>query len=95
MAIIKSIDTDIGIPAIYWRIRRAELGYSTPSAAPYVVVTVEGYASRDARGRDKAAITSAVYEIPLQAGDDPDGFTRPGLYAWLKKQVRFNGAQDG
>jgi len=88
MALIKSIDTDYGIPAQYWNIGAVQEDFKGKSTE----VTFYGYASKEARDADKQPLSAGKVQI---AGDEyVAGADRAALYSIIKQKPEFDGAQD-
>ena len=88
MALSKSIDTDIGAPAVYWRLPRADFNLIEHTAW-YVL---SGYVSKEARDTGKNAILDKSFSFPLAVA--PESVTRAVLYADAKAREEFTDAQD-
>ena len=88
MALIKSIDTDFGIPASYWNIGAVQEDFKGKGTE----VTFYGYASAQARAEGKQPLSAGKVQI---AGDEyVAGADRAALYAIIKQRPEFEGAQD-
>jgi len=88
MALIKSIDTDYGIPAQYWNIGAVQEDFKGKSTE----VTFYGYASKEARDANKQPLSAGKVQI---AGDEyVAGADRAALYSIIKQKPEFDGAQD-
>ena len=88
MALIKSIDTDFGIPASYWNIGAVQEDFKGKGTE----VTFYGYASEQARQEGKQPLSAGKVQI---AGDEyVAGADRAALYAIIKQRAEFEGAQD-
>ena len=88
MAIIKSIDTDYGIPAQYWNIGAVQEDFKGKSTE----VTFYGYASKEARDAGKQPLSAGKVQI---AGDEyVAGADRQALYQIIKQKPEFDNAQD-
>ncbi len=88
MALIKSIDTDFGIPASYWNIRAVQEDFQGKGTE----VTFYGYASAQARAEGRQPLSAGKVQI---AGDEyVAGADRAALYAIIKQRPEFEGAQD-
>lgn len=88
MALIKSIDTDYGIPATYWYIGAVQEDFKGRGTE----VTFYGYASKEARESNKQPLGASKAQI---AGDEYRvGATRATLYSILKQRPEFDGAVD-
>lgn len=89
MALIKSIDTQYGIPAEYWKITRVDEYF----AEHRISVIFSAYVNKEAREAGKSPLAQgANLEI---AGDQyiPDA-TRQQIYEIAKLLPEFEGAQD-
>lgn len=80
MALIKSIETDFGIPATYWRIE-----HFTFHRDGNVDVTLHGYANAGAK--DKQPMAS--WQATIDARE-----TRASIYEALKMTDYWEGAED-
>ena len=88
MALIKSINTEFGVPAIYWNIGAVQEDFKGRGTE----VTFYGYSSKEARDEGKQPLSAGKVQI---AGDDYiAGATRAQLYATLKQRPEFESAQD-
>ena len=88
MALIKSIDTDYGIPASYWNIGAVQEDFKGKGTE----VTFYGYASQAARESGKQPLSAGKVQI---AGDEyVAGADRAALYAIIKQRPEFDGAVD-
>lgn len=88
MALIKSIDTDFGIPATYWNIGAVQEDFKGRGTE----VTFYGYASAQARAEGKQPLSAGKVQI---AGDEyVAGADRASLYAIIKQRPEFEGAVD-
>ncbi len=89
MALIKSIDTDFGIPATYWNIGAVQEDFNDLGTD----VTVYGYANKAARDVGKQPLSAGKVQI---AGDEyVAGADRSALYNIIKQRPEFDGAIDG
>ncbi len=88
MALIKSVDTDFGIPASYWNIGAVQEDFKGKGTE----VTFYGYASKEARDAGKQPLSAGKVQI---AGDEyVAGADRAALYAIIKQKPEFEGAVD-
>ena len=88
MALIKSIDTDFGIPASYWNIGAVQEDFKGKGTE----VTFYGYANEQARLDGKQPLSAGKVQI---AGDEyVAGADRAALYAIIKQRPEFEGATD-
>jgi len=88
MALIKSIDTDFGIPATYWNIGAVQEDFKGKGTE----VTFYGYASQAAREEGKQPLSAGKVQI---AGDEyVAGAPRSALYSIIKQKPEFEGAED-
>ena len=88
MALIKSIDTDYGIPATYWNLGAVQEDFKGKGTE----VTFYGYASQEAREAGKQPLSAGKVQI---AGDDyVAGADRAALYSIIKQKPEFSGATD-
>jgi hypothetical protein len=88
MALSKSIDTDIGAPAAYWRITRADFNLIDNTAW----YALSGYVSKAARDAGKGGIVDKSFSFPLVVA--PEEITRAALYANAKTREEFADAVD-
>jgi len=88
MALIKSIDTDYGIPASYWNIGAVQEDFKGKGTE----VTFYGYASKEARDANKQPLSAGKMQV---AGDEyVAGADRAALYFIIKQRPEFDGAVD-
>ena len=88
MALLKSIDTEFGIPAQYWNIGAVQEDFKGQGTE----VTFYGYASQEARFTGKQPLSAGKFQI---AGSDyVAGADRAALYLIIKQKPEFSGAQD-
>ena len=88
MALIKSVDTDFGIPATYWNIGAVQEDFKGKG----IEVTFYGYASQEARQADKQPLSAGKVQI---TGDEyVAGADRAALYVIIKQKPEFEGAED-
>lgn len=88
MALIKSIDTDFGIPANYHNIGAVQEDFKGRGTE----VTIYCYASKEARDAGKQPLSAGKVQI---AGDEyVAGADRAALYAIIKQRPEFEGATD-
>ena len=88
MALIKSIDTDFGIPATYWNIGAVQEDFKGRGTE----VTFYGYANKQAREDGKQPLSAG--KVQLNDGDYIVGANRATLYAVIKQRPEFDGATD-
>lgn len=88
MALLKSIQTDFGIPAEYWNIGAVQEDFKGRGTE----VTFYGYASEQAR-LDGAQPLSAG-KVQLTGEEYIAGADRTLLYAAIKQKPEFEGSQD-
>ena len=88
MALCKSIDTDFGIPAVYWNIGAVQEDFKGKGTE----VTFYGYASKEARESGAQPLSAGKVQV---AGDDyVAGADRSQLYEIIKQKPEFEGAED-
>jgi hypothetical protein len=88
MALIKSIDTDYGIPVTYWNIGAVQEDFKGKSTE----VIFYGYATKEAREAGKQQLSAGKVQI---SGDEyVAGADRQALYAIIKLRPEFEGAED-
>jgi hypothetical protein len=88
MALIKTVDTSFGIPAVYWNIGAVQEDFKSR----VTVVTYYGYASKESREANRQALSVGSLQI---FGDEyVAGADRAALYAILKQKPEFEGAED-
>lgn len=88
MALIKSIDTEFGIPATYWNIGAVQEDFKGKGTE----VTFYGYASMEARFAGKQPMSAGKFQL---VGDEYiAGADRTALYAIIKQKPEFAGAED-
>ena len=88
MALIKAVDTDFGIQAVYWNIGAVQEDFKGQGTE----ITFYGYASKEARNAGKQPLSAGKVQI---AGEDyVAGADRAALYAIIKQKPEFEGAED-
>ena len=88
MALIKEIDTEFGLPAVYWNIGAVQEDFKGQGTE----VTFYGYASKEARDAGKQPLSAGKVNI---AGEEyVAGADRAALYSIIKQKPEFAGAQD-
>jgi len=88
MALIKSIMTDYGVPALYWNIGAVQEDFKGQGTE----VTFYGYASKEAREAGKQPLSAGKVQI---AGEEyVAGADRAVLYSIIKQKPEFEGAED-
>lgn len=90
MALSKSIDTEVGAAATYWRIVRVNVDLIERT----VWFLLDGYVSQQAREDGKSPIKQQPLTVPLEEGVQPEDLGRTELYAFAKTQDAFDGAAD-
>jgi len=88
MALIKSIDTDFGIPATYWNIGAVQEDFKGKGTE----VTFYGYANKQAREDGKQPLSAG--KVQLSGEEYVVGADRAALYAVIKQRPEFDGATD-
>jgi hypothetical protein len=88
MALIKSVNTDFGIPATYWNIGAVQEDFKGCGTE----VTFYGYASKEARDSGKQPLSAG--KISISGDEYVAGADRAALYSIIKQKPEFNGAQD-
>lgn len=88
MALIKSIDTDYGIPASYWNIGAVQEDFKGQGTE----VTFYGYASQEAREAGKQPLSAG--KVQLSGNEYVAGADRLVLYSIIKQRPEFEGAKD-
>ena len=88
MALLKSIDTDYGIPATYWNIGAVQEDFKGKGTE----VTFYGYASKEARDAGKQPLSAG--KLQLSGNEYVAGANREQLYAIIKQKPEFDGATD-
>lgn len=88
MAIIKSIQTDFGIPATYWNIGAVQEDFKGRGTE----VTFYGYADKQSRLDGKQPLSAG--KIQITGNDYQAGADRAALYQVLKQKPEFEGSQD-
>lgn len=88
MALLKSIDTDFGLPAEYWNIGAVQEDFKGKGTE----VTVYGYASKEARDAGKQPLSAG--KIQVTGEEYVAGADRATLYAVIKQKPEFAGAED-
>ena len=88
MALLKSIQTDYGIPAHYWNIGAVQEDFKGQGTE----VTFYGYASKEAR--DGGAQPLSAGKVQISGSEYVAGADRAQLYAIIKQKPEFEGAED-
>ena len=88
MALIKSIDTDYGIPASYWNIGAVQEDFKGRGTE----ITFYGYASKEAREAGKQPLSAG--KVGISGDEYVAGADRSALYAIIKQRPEFDGAMD-
>jgi hypothetical protein len=88
MALIKSVDTDYGIPAVYFNIGAVQEDFKSQGTE----VTFYGYASKEARDAGKQPLCAG--KVQLSGAEYVAGADRAALYAIIKQKPEFEGAED-
>jgi len=88
MALLKSIDTDYGIPAIYWNIGAVQEDFKGQGTE----VTFYGYASKETREAGKQPLSAG--KVQINNDEYVAGANREQLYAIIKQKPEFEGAVD-
>jgi hypothetical protein len=87
MALIKSIETDFGIPATYWNIGAVQEDFKGKGTE----VTFYGYASKEAKEAGKQPLSAGKFQI---IGEEyVAGADRATLYAIISRKPEFEGAE--
>jgi len=86
MALIKSIDTDYGIPASYWNIGAVQEDFKGRGTE----VTFYGYASKEARDAGKQPLSAG--KVAISGAEYVAGADRTALYSIIKQKPEFDGA---
>lgn len=86
MALIKSIDTDFGIPATYWNIGAVHEDFKGQGTE----VTFYGYASKEAKEAGKQPLSAG--KVHLTGEEYIVGADRSALYAAIARKPEFEGA---
>jgi hypothetical protein len=88
MALIKSVDTDFGVPSTYWNIGAVQEDFKGKGTE----VTFYGYASKEARDAGKQPLSAGKVQV---AGNEyVAGADRAALYQIIKQKPEFEGAED-
>jgi len=88
MALIKSIDTEFGIPVVYWNIGAVQEDFKGQGTE----VTFYGYASKEAREAGKQPLSAG--KVAISGAEYVAGADRAALYAIIKQRPEFDGAVD-
>jgi len=88
MALIKSIDTDYGIPATYWNIGAVQEDFKGRGTE----ITFYGYASKEARETGKQPLSAG--KVAISGAEYVAGADRAALYSIIKQKPEFEGAVD-
>ena len=88
MALLKSIDTEYGIPATYWNIGAVQEDFKGKGTE----ITFYGYASKEAREQDKQPLSAG--KTTINGDEYVAGADRAQLYAIIKQKPEFVGATD-
>jgi hypothetical protein len=92
MAILQIVQTQHGVPALYWRL--ASVAFNLNGSC---TMRLDGYFDDSARRQECEIMKQITYTV--QSADMatvfPSGFTRADAYAYVKTQVEFSfGASD-
>jgi len=88
MALIKSIDTEFGIPATYWNIGAVQEDFKGKGTE----VTFYGYASKEARQAGKQPLSAG--KATIEGDEYVAGADRQALYEIIKQKPEFVGSVD-
>lgn len=88
MALLKSIQTDYFVPALYWNIGAVQEDFKGKGTE----VTFYGYASKEAR--DGGAQPLSAGKVQISGSEYVAGADRAQLYAIIKQKPEFEGATD-
>lgn len=88
MALIKSIDTEFGIPATYWNIGAVQEDFKGCGTE----ITFYGYASQEARFANKQPLSAG--KMQLTGSEYIAGADRQALYQIIKQRAEFVDAVD-
>lgn len=88
MALIKSIDTEFGIPATYWNIGAVQEDFKGCGTE----ITFYGYASMEARFAGKQPLSAGKFQ--LTGSEYVAGADRQALYQIIKQRAEFVDALD-
>ena len=88
MALIKSVDTDFGVPSTYWNIGAVQEDFKGQGTE----VTFYGYASKEARDSGKQPLSAG--KVQIAGSEYVAGADRQALYNILKLRPEFEGAED-
>ena len=90
MALSKSIDTDSGVAAVYWRIVRVDVDLKVRT----IWFVIDGYVSHQAREAGREPVMQKPMTLPMPEDAEPESYTRATLYAYVKGLEAFAGAVD-
>lgn len=88
MALIKSVPTDYGIPATYWKIGAVQEDFKSRGTE----VTFYGYASKEACDENRQPLSAG--KIQVTGEQYVAGADRAVLYGILKQRPEFESAED-
>jgi hypothetical protein len=88
MALLKTIQTEYGVPAEYWNIGAVHEDFKGRGTE----VTIYGYASAKARQLDKQPLSAG--KIQLTGEEYIVGADRAALYAIIKQKIEFENSLD-
>jgi len=88
MALLKTIQTEYGVPAEYWNIGAVHEDFKGRGTE----VTIYGYASAEARQLDKQPLSAG--KIQLTGEEYIVGADRATLYAIIKQKIEFEKSLD-
>lgn len=80
MALQKSIDTQSGVSATYWRITNIVYDMLTRS----IYLNLSGYFSQETRQENKDSLRTNFYIVSVAADKTFEDYTRAFLYDYLK-----------
>ena len=88
MALLKSVDTEFGIPATYWNSGAVQEDFKGKGTE----VTFYGYANKQARDDGKQPLSAG--KVQLVGDEYVAGADRQALYEIIKQKPEFVGAED-
>ena len=88
MALLKTIPTDFGVPAVYWNIGAVQEDFKGKGTE----ITFYGYASQEAKESGSQPLSAG--KVQISGEEYVAGADRAQLYAIIKQKPEFEGAQD-
>ena len=88
MALLKSIEAEVGVSAVYWNVGLAHEDFKSQKCD----LTLYGYVSQEARLAGKQPLS--VMQMQVIGAEYVAGADRAALYAIIKQKPEFEGSED-